>query len=174
MPRGFTLVELMVACAITATVLIATSQVLLQSQKALQMTAVEADLAAQAMSLADRIANDLKEAKASTVSPQSTNQNAISFQRCEGYGNSMLLGNTIQYSMYTDPARGLTLCRRTEAGSIADLTDALSEVGLNFSGSYGDPATAVPGQPYDVWTIQIQVERTTYSVVRKTSVKLRF
>jgi prepilin-type N-terminal cleavage/methylation domain-containing protein len=188
--RGMTMVELIVASAITAAIMAATYSVLATSRTALEQTAVEADLAAQAMSILDRIANDLKDAKRSSVSVpnnNSSNQSSITFQRIIGYANSNIqLSNTITYANYFDSANANYLCRRTENGVTADLTDALTKTdvstgvgGLNFRGSYGDPTvthTAANGTPLplDTWEITVQVSRASYSVVRTTKVELRF
>lgn len=177
---GLSLIELIVACGIATVILIATSQVMISSQEALQLTAVEADLAAQALSVIDRIANDLKDAKSSTISPgDSGGHNTISFQRCLGYGaSSMILGNTIKYEMFNDVKHDLVLCRRTENGEIQDLTDALFQ--LEFRGRYGDQiaAAAIQSQTgtapaYDTWEVTVHLQRATYGITRKTTVELR-
>jgi len=173
--RGMTLIEVIVSSAIIGTVLMATTQVMLASRDALEVSAVEADLAAQAITILDRIANELKDARSTTVTTTGNPATAISFQKCDGFGTtSMLLTTPISYTTYTDPTSGKILCRRVQDGNAADLCDSLSGFGLVFTGRIGDPANAPPGSMPDVWELQIQLSRNTYSVVRKTTVQMKF
>jgi prepilin-type N-terminal cleavage/methylation domain-containing protein len=59
--KGMTLVELIVALAITSVILASAGRVMLISQEAIRIGAVEADLSHQATSICDRVANDLKD-----------------------------------------------------------------------------------------------------------------
>lgn len=169
---GVTLAELMVAMAITTTILLATAQVMRASQQAIRVTAIEADLSVQAMNIVDRIANDLKDGITGSVSPnQASDSSSLSFWKCAGYGaGGMLHSNTITYEQWADPScgAGTLTVRRTENGQSTDLTDALTPNGLIF---YRDAASAPAN---DVWIIQVQLRKGDFLVTRFTKVQLKF
>lgn len=168
-PRGMTLVEIIVAMTVTTVVLLATSQVMLASQKAITLAAVEADLAAQAISVVDRIANEMKDGIKNTVDPNTTSStNGISFQKCVGYNTTYILSDVITYQEVLDPVRNLYVVRRTENGEVIDLTDSLNAGGLVFN---RDPASS-PNN--DVWFIQVQLKRGNFTVARSTRVQMKF
>lgn len=146
------------------------------SREALELTAVEADLSAQAILILDRIAAELKDSTKNSISWDGTNRSSIRFQKCVGFGaESIELGNVIEYATYFDPGTGKYLCRRTEwdpsGVQITDLTDSLTPTGLSFD--MASPGKDVLGQ-CDVWRISVQVANDQYAVVRNCPVQLKF
>lgn len=164
--RGMTMVEVMVAMAITSVILMATNRVMMSSQRAIRVAAIEADLSQQAMSVCDRIADDLKDAiKTSVVTANTISVNGdsvttdISFKKCVGYEKvggvlTQVQSNQISYQLVTEVRQGKTvwIIRRTEAApggnQIVDLTDSATAIGLHF---FQSPAT--------VYSVSVQLIR---------------
>lgn len=198
--RGMTLVELIVATAVAATILMATMQVMFASQDAIAAATLEADMSAHATNVMDKIANDLKEAIISSVTPITTRNGdkgmAISFRKCLGWDTASgmaIQGPIITIDFYIDPVRKSFCIRRTDAsnpGASEILTDRLAKdyfqsadsyTSLQFGGS-NDVATAAelnanpPIHHYSHFTISfvMQAPGSTLRISRQTQVQLKF
>ena len=174
--RGMTLVEIIVASAVTSVVLMAVTQVMFVSRQAIVQTAVECDLAAQAVSVADRIANELKDGVLSTVTPTGTTPTTtLTFQKCLGYGTSaMTMSTPITFEPYLDPIRNVWCVRRTENGGTMELTDALkpnfnNTIGIGLQFSRFDTTVN-----HDIYYVSVTLVRGSFSVTRSTKVQLKF
>jgi len=189
--RGLTIVELMVAMAITGVVMTATSQVMMASQDAITVAALESELSALVLNACDRVANDVKDAVASSVAVGSVNggtNNQISFQKCMGYGASGLLldANVIVYEEVTY-ATGRTCIVRRYNGTVESLTDSLLPGSFKFTRN----TAATVGAVYNVaMTLQKPViprlakkldlakradcTDNYFALARQTSIQLKF
>jgi hypothetical protein len=175
--RGMTLIEIIVATAVTTTVLMAVTQVMLVSRQAINLTAIECDLAAQAVSVSDRIANELKDGVLNTITAPTgtTPSTTLTFQKCLGYGTStMTLSNPITYAPYQDPIRNIWCVRRTENGASMELTDALKPNSANTIGIGLQFTRFDTTVNHDIYYVSVTLVRGTFSVTRATRVQLKF
>jgi prepilin-type N-terminal cleavage/methylation domain-containing protein len=198
--RGMTLVELIVATAVAGAILMATMQVMFASQDAIAAATLEADIAAHATNVMDKIANDLKEAIISSVTPITARNTykgmSISFRKCLGWDTSTgtaIQGPIITIEFYVDPVRKSCCIRRTDAsnpGVSEILTDRLAkdfDVGsdcytsLQFGGDNDTATTAeLAANPaihhytkFSIFFI-MQWPGSTLRIARQTHVQLKF
>ena len=180
--RGFTVMEVIVASAISGLMLLAVSQVMLASQDAMRIAAIEADLAAQNALVLDRIASDLRDAVNNTVQikdgPGGPNS-CIEFQKCMGYSNGFVLSQLVSYQEIpgerimngVGELEPFGIVRRTEGAETIDITDKLR-------GGFTTPALLFSPDPLtpsnDVYIISVTLSRGAFFVTRTTKVQLRF
>jgi prepilin-type N-terminal cleavage/methylation domain-containing protein len=111
---GFTLIELVVASAIAALVLLLTSMALRLSLFSFETTSIQADLESSASTIVDFMSKELKDGgtKYSNFAIGTTQQ-SITFARCTGYAaGKCTFGNQITYALVT--YNGNTCLERTE------------------------------------------------------------
>src|ERR1043165_5631662 len=140
-PKGFTLLEVIVALGLTAAVLLMSAIAMRSSLMAVDSSAIQTDLECKATAMMDLIARELKDG--GTKYPGfsiASSQQSITFARCIGCNNSLpVFGNQITYGVVAyDP--NYCLERSETVAGVAQkqlLTDRLSTTSTSVTNAQG-------------------------------------